>query len=268
MVTHIETSGSRATHVVCQDLLGNTTRRYRGKFIVVAAGSLESAKIALNSGLSDPHRKMGIGLTDHPAFFSARYNIPNGNPFAGRENHAKVFLHKMGATIGDHPFNVEVLINPGYWSVRNSDDDLLTSPNESVVEMKFLFASNLDESNYVRSRGVGQKLLVKVNRNDAGRPHFDAARQTRNAILASLNVPFTASEGMGYGNEGTVHHVGGTMRTSGNHTGVVDTDLKFESYDNLYCADPSVWPMIPAANPVLTLVALTQRLGMHLKEIL
>lgn len=113
-----------------------------------------------------------------------------------------------GSNDRNHPFNVEVLINPGYWSVRNSDDDLLTSPNESVVEMKFVFASNLDESNYVRSRGVGQKLLVKVNRNDAGRPHFDAARQTRNAILASLNVPFTASEGMGYGNEGTVHRAG------------------------------------------------------------
>ncbi len=265
LVTHLETSGNRATQVVCQDLLGNTTRRYRGKFIVLAAGSLESAKIALNSGLTDPSHKVGIGLTDHPAFFSARYTIPNSNPLAGPQNHAKVFLHKKGATFADHPFNVEVLVNPAYWTVRNSDDDLLPSANPTVMEMKFVFASHLDNDNYVRSRGVGQKLAVKVKRNEAGRDHFDAARQARNAILASLNIPFTASEGMGYGNEGTVHHAGGTLRMSGNHTGVVDTDLKFESYDNLYCADPSVWPMIPAANPVLTLVALTQRLKEHLK---
>jgi len=41
----------------------------------------------------------------------------------------------------------------------------------------------------------------------------------------------------------------------------VDTNLKFEGYDNLYCADPSIWPFIPAANPALTLAALSQRLA-------
>ena len=56
------------------------------------------------------------------------------------------------------------------------------------------------------------------------------------------------------------------MRLSGDSSGVVDTNLKFETYDNLYCADPSIWPFIPAANPVLTLTALTQRLSDHLKS--
>jgi choline dehydrogenase-like flavoprotein len=266
LVTHLETNGDRTTSVVCQDLIGNAVRRYRGRFVVLAAGSLESAKIALNSGLTDPNGKMGVGLTDHPAFFSAQYTIPDGNPLAGSENHAKVFLHKQGATSSDHPFNVEVLLNPIYWAVRNSDDDLLPRPNPSKLEMKFVFASQLDDGNYVHSQGVGKKLRVKVRRNDAGLPHFAAAQSIRNTILQSLNVPFTANEGMGYGNEGTVHHAGGTLRMSGNGTGVVNTDLKFESYDNLYCADPSIWPMIPAANPVLTLVALVQRLASHLKS--
>jgi len=135
-----------------------------------------------------------------------------------------------------------------------------------MIEMKFVFASQLENDNYVRSRGIGKKLLVKVKRNDAGRDHFNSARDVRNAILESLDVPYTASEGMGYGNEGTVHHAGGTLRTSGDGTGVVDTNLKFEGYSNLFCADPSVWPMIPAANPVLTLVALTQRLATHLQS--
>jgi hypothetical protein len=266
LVTGIETSGTKATAVVCEDLLGNAVRRYRGRFIVVAAGSLESPRIALNSGLKDPAGKLGIGLTDHPAFFSAVYNIPDGSPFGGSKRHAKVFLRRKTATFDDHPFNVEVVVNPELWHVRNSDDDLVPVPNPSKIKMTFSFASLLDDSNRVSSAGIGRKLSVKVRRNQTGVPHFDAARSARNTILASLGVPFTAEEGMGYGNEGTVHHAGGTMRMSGNGTGVVDTDLKFEAYDNLYCADPSVWPFIPAANPVLTLVALSLRLSGHLQS--
>ena len=160
---------------------------------------------------------------------------------------------------------MEVVVNPELWQVRNSDDDLVPVPNPSKIKMTFTFASLLDDANRLSSPGVGRKLSVNVRRNQAGVAHFDAARTTRNAILASLGIPFTADEGMGYGNEGTVHHAGGTMRMSGNATGVVDTDLKFEAYDNLYCADPSVWPFIPAANPSLTLVALSLRLADHLQ---
>ncbi|QDV81753.1 GMC oxidoreductase [Planctomycetes bacterium TBK1r] len=265
LVTHLETDGDQVSRVVCQDLLGNQTRSYRGKYVVLAAGSLESAKIVLNSGLNDPNNKVGVGLTDHPAFFSAQYTIPGNNPFSGSDKHAKVFLYRDDATFDNHPFNVEVLINPAFWHLRQSDTDLLPEPRPSVIELKFVFASHLDDENFVQSRGIGHKLRVKVKRNETGRPHFDSARLTRNAILDSLDVPFTASEGMGYGNEGTVHHAGGTLRASGDATGVVDTDLKFEQYDNLYCADPSAWPFIPAANPVLTLVALTQRLAGHLQ---
>ncbi len=91
LVTHIETEGSTASAVFCQDLLGNRTRRYRGKFIVLAAGSLESPRIALNSGLRDFNQKIGRGLTDHPAFFSKRYEIPGGNPFGGAESPRQSF---------------------------------------------------------------------------------------------------------------------------------------------------------------------------------
>jgi choline dehydrogenase-like flavoprotein len=45
---------------------------------------------------------------------------------------------------------------------------------------------------------------------------------------------------------------------------VVDENLKFVSYDNLFACDPSVYPYIPAANPSLTLVALSLRLAEHL----
>jgi choline dehydrogenase-like flavoprotein len=47
----------------------------------------------------------------------------------------------------------------------------------------------------------------------------------------------------------------------------VDENLKFHAYDNLYACDLSVFPTSPAANPTLTLAALSLRLADHIKTL-
>ena len=89
---------------------------------------------------------------------------------------------------------------------------------------------------------------------------FDEVRDLRNSVLDFLHANHDPNDGMHFGNEGTVHHAGGSMRVSGDHTGVVDDNLRMEAYDNLYICDVSVYPVIPAANPSLTLAALALRL--------
>jgi choline dehydrogenase-like flavoprotein len=70
---------------------------------------------------------------------------------------------------------------------------------------------------------------------------------------------------------GGVAHEVGTLRMGsdpdrGYRDGVVDADLKFLAYDNLYACDLSVFPTSPAANPTLTLAALALRLADHLRR--
>ena len=71
---------------------------------------------------------------------------------------------------------------------------------------------------------------------------------------------------------GVVAHEAGTMRMESPASGkkslpsVVDADLKVDGWKNLYVCDMSVFPVSPAANPSLTLVALAQRLGKSLAE--
>jgi choline dehydrogenase-like flavoprotein len=48
--------------------------------------------------------------------------------------------------------------------------------------------------------------------------------------------------------------------------GVLDANLRFLHYDNLYACNLSVFPSSPAANPSLTLVALALSLAAHLKQ--
>ncbi|ODQ49602.1 hypothetical protein SAICODRAFT_32427 [Saitoella complicata NRRL Y-17804] len=67
---------------------------------------------------------------------------------------------------------------------------------------------------------------------------------------------------------GVVAHEVGTMRMDApdpaEHPGVVDDNLQFRGFDNLYVCDLSVFPVSPPANPTLTLAALAMRLANRL----
>jgi len=182
-------------------------------------------------------------------------------------------MHHKHATSSNHPYNVELLINPRHWDVRHPDDDLrrerLSRPAGSSVRMQFIFGSALDDGNYVRDTGPGQKAEVFVCPNLSGSQYWNEVRDHRNALCAFLHVPAVpADDYMHFGNEGTVHHAGGTLRMSDGGTGVVNTGLRFEAYDNLYACDVSVFPFIPAANPALTLAALSLRLAADIRAAL
>jgi choline dehydrogenase-like flavoprotein len=86
-------------------------------------------------------------------------------------------------------------------------------------------------------------------------------------LFADLNAETVLGEnglGLQAAALGGVAHEVGTLRMSDHGAGVVDEDLRFLAYDNLYACDNSVFPASPAANPSLTLVALALRLADHL----
>jgi choline dehydrogenase-like flavoprotein len=78
-------------------------------------------------------------------------------------------------------------------------------------------------------------------------------------VLGEGGWPTLQTAGLG----GVAHDVG-TLRMAEDGTGVVDADLKFVAYDNLYACDNSVFPTSPTANPSLTTVALALRLAQYL----
>lgn len=64
------------------------------------------------------------------------------------------------------------------------------------------------------------------------------------------------------------HHVGTTRMSDSPATGVVNTDCRMHSVDNLYVASSSVFPTEGQAAPTLTIVALSIRLADKLKSVL
>lgn len=63
------------------------------------------------------------------------------------------------------------------------------------------------------------------------------------------------------------HHLGGTRMSDSNEIGVVNRNLRVHGTDNFYVAGSSVFPSGGHANPTLSIVQLSLRLGQHIKNI-
>ena len=62
------------------------------------------------------------------------------------------------------------------------------------------------------------------------------------------------------------HHIGTTKMGSSKETGVVDRNLKIFDFENIYISSSAVFPTSSNVNPTFTIVALSLRLGDHLKK--
>jgi choline dehydrogenase-like flavoprotein len=67
---------------------------------------------------------------------------------------------------------------------------------------------------------------------------------------------------------GGYHHMGTTRMSDSARTGVVDSNCTVHGYHNLHIASSSVFTTGGWANPTLTILALTHRLGDHLNRLL
>lgn len=64
------------------------------------------------------------------------------------------------------------------------------------------------------------------------------------------------------------HHIGTTRMSNDPKKGVVDSNCKVHGINNLFVAGSSCFPTAGAVNPTLSIVAISLRLGEHLKEIM
>ena len=255
------------------DLLGRTVRTFRAKKVVLAASTIESAKIALQSGLVDPTGKIGRGITDHTIRYR-HFTLPPGNPHASTTDSAKVVLRHPAAAAGTHAFDVVVELGSDFNQGRYIDPENLAEERAAradwmLCELVFMSYTGLNEANGVTITGnpadqVGV-AFAPTPPSAADLAEEDVLAQGLFTALGAQPVLGEAGLGLQTADLGGVAHEVGTLRMSGDHTGVVDADLRFEAYDNLFACDNSVFPTSPAANPSLTLVALALRLADRIK---
>jgi hypothetical protein len=154
-VTRIDTSGDRATSVVAYDLISDKVRTYQGRFVVLAAGTVESGKLAQLSNLDNSSGKVGVGISDHPIFFTHFAIGPASRYFDLNAAAKLMFRHQQAGLLPSggagsapfenlHRYNVILELGADFNQGRFIDPDILhahrqAKGNAMLCEIVFLF---------------------------------------------------------------------------------------------------------------------------------
>lgn len=272
-VTALELDATRrVTGVIAWDLIAEKARTYRGKYVVMSAGTVESAKIAQMSGLSNASGLVGKGFTDHPILFT-HFVIPPGKPLHRVDRSSKTMSRHQSSSASAHPYNLLLELGADLNQGRYPDADTLArhralKGDAMLCEIVFLFNSPLVETNTVEQAGPSYvKPWANMHPSNAADPYWAEVNQLKAQLISQLGGEALAGDDLALktGGLGGVAHEVGTLRMGELGHGVVDSNLRYVGHDNLYVCDLSVFPTSPAANPTLTLVALALRLATHLK---
>lgn len=269
----VDPSG-RVTSVEATDLIAARVRRYQGKYVVLAAGTVESAKLAQLSGLKDPYGLVGKGITDHPVLFT-HFSIPPGKQWHRPDASSKTLSRHRSASATSHPYNVLLELGADLNQGRYLDPDTLKrhralKGDTMLCEIVFLFNAPLVEANWVKQQGPSYvKPQIFMQKSPAADPFWGEVNALKDQIIGALGgEPLEGgSLALNAGALGGVAHEVGTLRLGPEGQGVVDMNLKFRGHDNLFVCDLSVFPTSPAANPSLTLTALALRLAQHIETL-
>lgn len=266
-VTQLEAAGDRVTRVHFRNHLTGTDGSVEADYVVLAAGTVESAVLALRSALADPHGLTGAGITDHPIKFT-HFALPAGSEFVGGS--AKTWSWPVDAGSASGQYNLVLEVGSDFNQNRFVDDDTLRRHRElrggaGLGEVVALFNAPLVEGNRLWLDGAGRPVIRMAPAPIASEAAQRAAATAR--IVRERVGGVDLGEGLDLrdaGLGGVAHEVGTLRMGTDETTGVVDPNLRHHAYDNLYVCDLAVFPTSPAANPSLTLVALAHRLARHL----
>jgi GMC oxidoreductase len=176
----------RVARVVTYDRLSREQRVYTADRVVLAAGALETARIAQQSGLAavDTSGTLGNGITDHQLWY-VHFALPTNSPLFSGEASAKIVIQRTAAAVTDGGWNAVLELGSDWNQGRYVDEDILEAhvrqrgEGTMLGELVFLTTSELLPQNYVRHGD-----------DDDGRPmkiHMERGKRA-NVMLGEMNA--------------------------------------------------------------------------------
>lgn len=260
------------------DLRAGVKRAFKGKHLVLCAGTIESARLVHYNGLAPTEALIGSYMTDHPIHFT-HFSIPKESPLYDQYGSVKTLSQPKERPVPDGlsaEFNILLELGADFNQGRFVDEDIININEEEkrgmLCEVVFLHNAELNRGNRLDfPLNRLERPIVRMGRCPLRRDVVDKREALRKLLLAELGAVELQS---GEGGLGVAGHEVGTLRIElkdcnrgqCNLPGAVDENLKLVTQENIYACDLSVFPTSPAANPSLTLVALAIRLKDHLTK--
>jgi choline dehydrogenase-like flavoprotein len=289
-VTRVLRDGSadRVSGVEYIDTETGARRTLSARFVVLAAGALETPRILFNSadeidpnGLANRHDRVGQGLQDNPKsvlstsllrlwgkkrdydigygdllILMSRGKLPDGSsfPFIGHAIHGLPDVpHYLSGFSGFPPAAKTRLARIMF---------------HSYVTLGLFCAGEATPENRVRpgrtvdTDGVPQ-VEVDFTIPKSAQLKMDSMLKWGRKILrrATATKIYESIDNNGTG----IHYAGTTAISDDPAAGVVDRDLRCHGLDNLYVCDGGVIPNLPDKHLTLSIMALSDRLGGHLE---
>ena len=246
--------------------------RLFAKKVILCAGTIATATIALNSGLQKTLPLVGKGLTDHEIW---------GVRFLKAKTAEDILKDPMKfqsrMLIGGQDALLNVAINANTFLARGfcesqflGDDGKPLDPaspspdKQDTINVTIETQAELADRNEVLNIPTPDpvvyiKHVVKDEKNyeNKQKEMQDLATQIRNKLL-KIN-PSEPAPRLSRAGFGAVAHEVGTMRIKGPKSAknyVVNENLQVQGHTNLYVCDLSIFPLSPPANPSLTLAAI------------
>jgi choline dehydrogenase-like flavoprotein len=241
----VETAAGLAGGVTVRDAAGRETA-LRAGFVGLAANPIGNAAILLRSGLGGP--LVGRGLHEQAGQF-LWLDVPFDNYYGGSS------ITGLGYAFYDGPFRARaasVLIES--W---NAPPSLRFERDRWLQRLKLkLVAEDLPlPANRVVLEG-GEAKVVWTGHSDYSYAGLARAREGIGALLPFahelVNARFEPTE---------AHIIGGTPMGTSPDSSVVDAECRLRDAPNVACLGAGAFPTGAAANPTLTLSALSLYLG-------
>lgn len=255
--------------VMVQSAISKSVYRLSASKIILCAGTLGTATIALNSGLQRKVPFVGQGLNDHE-IWGIRFMKEKSTD----EKKMVSMKWHCNMSIGGGDALMNVIINGNSFLARNFfETQILDSHDKPIslntdkfdtINITFELQAELSDKNRVL-KGSNSESVVYIKRepqdkkieDEKQKQMQDLAKQIRTSFLGNKDpddVPPLSKAGFG-----VVAHEVGTMRMQGPKTRdkyVVDENLQVKGVKNIYVCDLSIFPYSPPANPSLTLAGI------------
>jgi len=245
--------GRQVTGVEVADHRTGRTAMVRARHVVLAGGALQSARLALASGLDRASPQVGRFIGDH-LFAQGVARLP-APPAEGEMN-------ILVESTPERPFHLQIqgCFRETWYHPSNSTLWADCQPDGQHVMLAAFGVATMDADNRIELSGPGAGL-------DAYRVVYRESAQDRATLAAMRRAMAEAAAAMGAAMlrdavnppGSALHEIGGLRMSADPRSGVTDPHGRIWALDNLSVADAAAFPSQGSANSYLTITAWSLR---------